>query len=462
VADAVSETTEVSVEPGAAAPDPVARAARIRNNLLAIGLILVVCFSAVWLHVSENRHLGPLDEQAHLDYINRLLDGRLPELGQKLNRETREQVACRGLETPVGWGDHPNCNRYRTNKMLPEDANGFEAGQPPLYYGVTAIVSRVMPGDDIDSIRRVGGFWLGFAAVGMFLTLRRFGVRQLFAGALSVAIALSPSILMAASSVSNDLAVFTFGAFALWAVVGFMKRTSIGYPHLLIGGLIGIIGGLIKPSALLVVGALALAIILQQWWTGRLKWGLLFGASMVLGVLVATGGWGLVVTSLQQKPIDHVQPWARYRVSSLGIGQVLRAPLFNLVAPLKAFIPVAWRNDWLLIDLLQVAVYVQIGVLVLPFFNRWPKDESRSVGVAYLVAIAISGPYYVILYYVATNILFSSDTRFAYGLIPMFAIALALWVPYQWQRWTLTAIIALPGLWYLLLMSGIASPSPWR
>ena len=94
-------------------------------------------------------------------------------------------------------------------------------------------------------------------------------------------------------------------------------------------------------------------------------------------------------------------------------------------APLRAFIPVAWRNDWLLQDLLQVAVYVQIGVLVLPFLNRWPKDESRSIGDRVPRAVAISGPYYVILYYVATNILFYSDTRFAYGLIPMFAVALA-------------------------------------
>ena len=94
----------------------------------------------------------------------------------------------------------------------------------------------------------------------MFLTLRRFGVGQLFARVLSLVIALSPSILMAASSVSNDLAVFTFGAFALWAVVGLMKRPSIGYPHLLIGAAIGVIGGLIKPSALLVVCALALGL----------------------------------------------------------------------------------------------------------------------------------------------------------------------------------------------------------
>jgi hypothetical protein len=196
---------------------------------------------------------------------------------------------------------------------------------------------------------------------------------------------------------------------------------------------------------------------LQQWWTGRLKWGLMIGASLVVGVIAATGLWGLVVTALQQRPIDHVAPWGRYRVSSFDFAQLLKQPLFTMVTTLKAFIPVAWRNDWILEVVVQVAIYVQIGLLIIPLLSRWPNDERRigaSIGVTYLAVIAISGPYYVVLYYVATHILYGADTRFAFGFIPMLAVVLALWVPQQWQRWLLAGVLALPALWYLLLVSG--------
>lgn len=432
-------------------------ASMIARLVVPIVLILVVCLGAVALHVAEYRHLGPLDEQAHLDYVNRLLDGHLPELGQKLNRETRHQVACRGLETPAGFGDHPNCNVYRSDKVLPEDANGYEAGQPPIYYVATAAVSTVTPGDDIDSIRRVGGLWLGAGAIFLYLTLRRLQRGQGFSLLVSLGLALSPPLLMAASSVSNDIAVWTFGAVGLWAVIGLMKVSTLRYPHLLIGAAIGVAGGLIKPSALLITGAFAVAVVLAQWWIGRPKWGFMLGGSLVAGALVATGAWGAVVTSLQQQPIDHVAPWGRYRIASLDLGQLLKQPLFNLVSTLKAFIPSAWRNDWILQVVIEVAVYVQIGLLIIPLLGRWPSDErhiGRSIGLTYLVVIALSGPYYVLLYFIATHILYGADTRFAYGFIPMMAVILALWVPYQWQRWLLAGVLALPAVWYLVLVSG--------
>jgi hypothetical protein len=429
----------------------------IARLVLPIVVVLVVCFAAVGLHVSKDRHLGPLDEQAHLDYINRLQHGHLPELGQKLSRETRHQVACRGLETPVGFGDHPNCHVYRTDAVLPEDGNAYEAGQPPIYYGVTAAIAKVMPGDDIDSIKRVGGLWLGVGAIFLYLALRKLGRGQAFSVLLTLALALSPPLVMGASSVGNDVAVWTFGAVGLWAVIGLMRVPALRWPHLLIGAAIGVAGGLTKPSALLITGAFAIAVVLQQWWVGRPRWGLMLAGALVAGAIAATGAWGLVVTSLQQRPIDHVAPWGRYRVSSLALGQLLKQPLFNLVTTLKAFIPVPWRYDWILEVVIQVAVYVQIGLLILPLLGRWPDDDrkiGRSVGLTYLAVIAVSGPYYVILYYVATHILYGADTRFAFGFIPMMAVVLATWVPHAWQRWVLAAVLALPAVWYMVLVSG--------
>ena len=48
----------------------------------------------------------------------------------------------------------------------------------------------------------------------------------------------------------------------------------------------------------------------------------------------------------------------------------------------------------------------------------------------------ISGPYYVLLYYVSTHIVYGADSRFVFGLVPMAGVMLATWV-LAWQRWSL-------------------------
>src|SRR5262249_3747487 len=105
----------------------------------------------------------------------------------------------------------------------------------------------------------------------------------------------------------------------------------------------------------------------------------------------------------------------------------------------------------------QVTIYVQIGLLIIPVLALWPSDERRigkAIGLSYLGTIAISGPYYVILYFVATHIIYGADARFAFGFVPMMAVVLAPWIPRVWQRWLLAALLALPAFWYLLLVSG--------
>ena len=451
--------------PGAVAPvDPPADAPgrterpgpQVVKALLPVVVILVVCVAAVALHVSNYRRLGPIDEQAHLDYVNRVASGELPALGDKLSMETRREIACRGIETPAGFGDRLDCEAIRPVKTLPEDGNSYEAAQPPLYYAVTAALSRVTPGDDVDSIRRVGAFWLAVGGIALYFTLRRFKVGTIYALVLSLTLTLSPTLLAAASVVSDDTAVWTWGAVALLIVVTLLKGPPLRVPALIIAAAVGAIGGLVKPVTLLVVIALALAAILAQWWAGRPKWGFLFAGSLIVGATVTTGAWGLVVNHLRHVPLQSVQPWARYHVSSLDLAQLFKLPLFELVSVLGAYLPITWRGDWRLSVLIQTAIYVQVGILLLPLLSRTPNRIGRSMGIAYLSVVAISGPYYVILYYVSTQILYGADNRFAFGLVPMMAVVLVAWVQPRWQRWTLAALLALPAIWYLVLVSGIA------
>ncbi len=105
--------------------------------------------------------------------------------------------------------------------MLPEDGNAYEAGQPPLYYAVTA--DRSVGSSRATTSTRSGGSVRSGSAVGavaLYLTLRRFQVADALRGrAEPRARPLAAARSFAASSVSNDIAVWTFGAVALLAVV---------------------------------------------------------------------------------------------------------------------------------------------------------------------------------------------------------------------------------------------------
>jgi hypothetical protein len=455
-----AHTTPGPVVAAGAPAEAPSRAARpgpqIVKALIPVVVILVVCVAAVAVHVSNFRHLGPIDEQAHLDYVNRVASGELPALGDKLSHETRREIACRGIETPAGFGDRLDCDLLRPVKTLPEDGNSYEATQPPLYYAVTAVLSRVTPGDDVDSIRRVGALWLAVGGIALYFTLRRFKVGTVYALVLSLALTLTPTLLATASVASNDIAVWTWGAVALLIVVTLLKGPPLRVPALFIAAAVGAVGGLVKPITLLVVIALALAAILAQWWAGRPKWGFLFAGSLVVGALATTGAWGLVVNHLRHVPLKSVEPWARYHVSSLDLSELVKQPLFKLVSVLGAYLPATWRTDWRMAALVQLGIYVEVGILLLPLLSRTPSRIGRGLGIAYLSVVAISGPYYVILYYVSTQILYGADNRFAFGLLPMMGVVLVAWVQPRWQRWTVAALLALPAIWYLVLVSGIA------
>jgi hypothetical protein len=116
-----------------------------------------------------------------------------------------------------------------------------------------------------------------------------------------------------------------------------------------------------------------------------------------------------------------------------------------------------WRADWRLQVLIQIAIYVQIALLLLPLVGRTADRVGRSVGIAYLAAVAVSGPFYVLVYAYATHILYGADSRYGFGLLPLMAVVLVAWVPRLWQRWTLAALLALPGIWYVILVTDIVS-----
>jgi hypothetical protein len=440
------------------APEVAAHAPAVtrRTTIVCCVVIIAVCCLAVGAHVHQFRHLGPLDEQAHLDYVNRLLDGELPALGEKVLPETRRQLACRGLETPAGSMTIPDCDRPLP--VFPEEGNAYEATQPPLYYSVASVVSLVVPGDDIDSVRLVGGVWLGAGAIGVFMALRRLKVAAALATAAALVMALMPPLLFAASVVSNDIAVWTFGGLALWATVWLLQSPNLRWPQIVTAAGVGVGGALVKPTTLLVVAALAAAMLIVTGRNREWRRGLIFGGAMIGSAVVATETWALVVTSMQQLPLSKVQPWAQYRVDSLDFTEPFRRPLFNLVSPYKAFIPAEWRQDWVMSALTDGAIYLHVGLLFLPLIAVWPKNESAGLGVSYSAAIAISGPYYVIFYFVSTRMLYSSEPRFAFGLAPLLAVLVACWIPRPWQRWTVTGLLALPVVWYLLLMGDVIQP----
>lgn len=427
----------------------------LRTDLLVATLVFVVCVVAVAIHVSAVTQLGPIDEPAHLDYVNRLASGHLPAYGEKLSPKTKREVACRGLESPSGSVDLGDCQGVSTD-ALPEQGFSYEAGQPPLYYGVAAILSRLTPfADNVDSIKLVGGLWLGVGAAAVYLTLRRFALSALYAAGLSLVLSLSPPLLLWASSINNDIAVWTFGALGLWLIVRLIQR-PYARTGLILCAVLGVAGALTKPTALLVILAFVFCVVICFWSRGELKHGLLLGGVMLVSAVVATGSWNAVVRELQHQPYSTIQPFIRLHISSIRLKDLVSAPqAFTMVTPLAStFLPNGWLSNTFLDRTTQASIYLQAGLLLLPFLARWPKDPSRTIGIAYLIVVVISGPYYVSLFFFSIHSIGGADSRFGFGLVPFLAVIIATWIPNQWQRWVVAAVFSIPALTYLCLIAG--------
>ena len=176
----------------------------------ALAVALFVCVVApitlAALQIDANPKFSPLDEVAHFDYVDRVAQGEVPRQGQRLLKSTLHEVACRkvaleGVNTP------PCATRDLEYEQFSATYQ-YEAQQPPTYYVLTLPVRWVMKDvfglAKLDATRAVSVLLLVFGLLLTWAAGRIMGIAPLALGGALLLLAVAPTVVYSAGTVSND------------------------------------------------------------------------------------------------------------------------------------------------------------------------------------------------------------------------------------------------------------------
>jgi hypothetical protein len=274
---------------------------------------LLVCVvapvSIVAVHITRNPSFSIIDEVEHFDYVQRIADGSIPRMGQRLLPSTDELLRCLGqpqkefvLPPCHGW------TQQRLHSFYRSEANTqYEAQQPPLYYAVTAVLRwpfvHVLRFGALNGTRATGMLWMIAGLLLVWIGAAILGVDWRLTAAGVLLLAAAPTVVLASSIVNNDSAAVFAGG-----LVAAMGAMAWRYPDRLPWWMFALTGAgvaLLKESfalpAVTVAGLLALDLYLHRsdrslrnltraWLSGS--------GAMLLGALVATIAWSLTFHEL--------------------------------------------------------------------------------------------------------------------------------------------------------------------
>jgi len=239
------------------------RPADLGPKLLAGAALVLLAGSLVLTAIVRAPQLSLLDEWTHADYAYRISHGEVPADGDAISREIREEWSCHRL---APGGDIPPCGQPDPPPAdYTAEGQQYNSFHPPVYYAITGVLARaidaVRPGlTFITAARLVGLGWLLAGMAVFYLALRRFEVGWPYAAAGVALLPLTPIVLHASSTVTNDAAAALAGSLALlvlarvlvqrrtgWllpaAATLFVSGTKMlnGLPMLVVAGLLGVL-----------------------------------------------------------------------------------------------------------------------------------------------------------------------------------------------------------------------------
>jgi hypothetical protein len=407
-------------------------------GVVVLGLVLVGSF------VRAYEPLSPLDEMQHIDYVNHLLRGDTVELGDTLEPETQQAVACRGVdmeylpppcEGPYRVQDFPNAG-YNTAYI-----------HSPLYYGITAAWFTAVdavghPGDRVSAMRSSGFLWvtLGVLAGWALFSALRLPVVLRVAGCLLFLS--SPTVVLAFGTVTNDATAIPVGAAVAWAVVRWDQgRSGVWLPALL-----SVVGVLLKTTNVGVVGMAVLFVCFRAWQRRSdagtapravIRRSAVFVAVVAGASAVVALGWAAVAASTATISASEVPQNAGVVVPSLEPETLFQA-LPTFVLPLEPAFPEPLRGP----VLESVGSLVSVGLLVLFVLgarSRAPQIAALAFGTG--GALLALGPLLTVVNYVAAGIAIDIPTRYGLSLVPA-AVAVGLaGATGPRGRWVLTGLV---------------------
>ncbi|HEX7166733.1 MAG TPA: hypothetical protein VF230_07110 [Acidimicrobiales bacterium] len=188
--------------------------------LLTVEAALALAF-AVHTALSFQRDLSPIDEAAHLSYVQLLAEEhRLPVLG-------RDQVT---LEAYALWNDLDPERTAVPDLTAGLGAHSYEAFQPPAYFVLAAVVHAVTPGSyDARFVAvRLLGVALAAVSFGLVVTLAWLVSREWWPAIATVAcsVFLMPGLVVRLVTVSNSALEPLVATALVCAAVAAIRRRS--------------------------------------------------------------------------------------------------------------------------------------------------------------------------------------------------------------------------------------------
>lgn len=135
------------------------------RHVIVVLTVIGACAFLISLHVRAYTTLSPIDEGVHLDYLYKVMHGRLVHREDVLSQEVMGEGNCRGLDLPGVV--LPTCRPAGTYRPEEFPAGGVNYADihPPTYYGLTAGPAVLLMAAGVDSLvdagRLVGILWLG-------------------------------------------------------------------------------------------------------------------------------------------------------------------------------------------------------------------------------------------------------------------------------------------------------------
>jgi len=402
-------------------------------------LLVVICSTAVGLHMRAYTKVSPIDELQYSDYVISLATGNgIIDKGDYYTKEFRAEVACRGFALEIDVG---RCGRPSTNAGYP--FGGFNSAfiHTPAYFVPTtavAVVLRAVFGTSyITGARAAGAIWLSLATLLLYWHFGTVGLRRGSRFAIAVLPVVMPGILFYTATISIDMPVLLMGSLVAVAVDRVVARRSRWWLLPAVAALVIVFK--VTNVLAVVAGALVLLLSLRQgddepsdggWWPRLVddEWRAarqqrLLGVVSMFGAAVLVAVAWMVVIRLRAvdpgaTPLDD-----QFFIESLGPSQfwseISSGVWMGWVTGI--YVPESWVAAWY-----SLAGIMMTSVSILPIFASG-KDRRPAVtfGTAALTCLLLSGPLFVVVNFVLSHAWVPIPARYAMSVIPFGLVGMA-------------------------------------
>jgi hypothetical protein len=315
---------------------------------------LFVCVAApvilVGLQIHANKELSPVDEGAHLDYVDRVADGEIPRQGQRLRHSTLRTIACRRVAI-AGFKTPPCRQAVLRHAEFPGGGYQYEAQQPPTYYAITVPLRWVMQNvvrirDHVDATRAASAIWLTVGLLLLWCAGRLMDVSPAALGAGLLLLVTAGPIIFYHATVSNDATAITSAGVITFAAATAHRHRRSAMPIWLFAA--GFFAAACKSTNVLPAAAISALFAVaavrgrgsgEPWTAAARRW-MGEGGALLAGGVCATVAWVLTHRALSLIDLKEEPTFATARRLPHGFDVIVREAV-NLLHPASEDLAVA-------------------------------------------------------------------------------------------------------------------------